>query len=113
MVAFDLAAKRCSVKIGMIALVSSRIGLMNSQNPKISHIGRRVFLRILGARLGADYAKVLRKRRTRRRGSRGSWVSMAPGFAKHLGHLRAGLSRACIRHKLAARRSDRTVYGSC
>jgi hypothetical protein len=86
---------------------------MNSQNPKISHIGGRVFLLIPGARLGADYAKVLRKRQIRRRGSRGSWASMAPGFAKHLGHVGAGLSRACIRHKLAARRSDRTVYGSC
>jgi hypothetical protein len=86
---------------------------MTSQSPKKANIGRRVFLRISGARLGADYAKVLRKRQIRRRGSRGSWASMAPGFAKHLGHLGAGLSRACIRHKLAARRSDRTVYGSC
>jgi hypothetical protein len=97
----------------MIALVSSRIRPMNSQNHKKSHIGRRLFLRIPGARLGADYAKVLRKRQIRRQGSRGSWASIAPGFAKHLGQLGAGLSTACIRRKLSARRPDRTVYGSC
>jgi hypothetical protein len=43
---------------GMIALVSRRIGPMTSQNHKKSHIGRRLFLRIPGARLGVDYAKV-------------------------------------------------------
>jgi hypothetical protein len=86
---------------------------MTSQSPKKANIGRRVFLRISGTRLGAAHAKVLRKRQIRRRGSRGSWASMAPGFAKHLGQLGSGLSTACIRHKLSARLPDRTVYGSC